>query len=189
VGGEKEISVNLRLIAATNRDLEKEVNERRFRKDLFYRINVLSIIVPPLRDRREDIPILVEEILSQLHTEMQFVTPPSIDAAAMEMLKRYAWPGNVRELRNVLERAVIVSPDGHLTLELPDGQPNQDDLFQMRLSPGLSLQEATDEVAKSLFLKTLRACNGNKRAAAKMLGISRDTIYRFVEKFGTGTDD
>ena len=189
VGGEKEISVNLRLIAATNRDLGKEVEEGRFRKDLFYRINVLSITVPPLRDRREDIPILVEEILSQLHTEMQFVTPPSIDAATMEMLKRYAWPGNVRELRNVLERAVILSPDGHFSLELPDVQSDQDDLFQMRLSPGLSLQEATDELAKSLFLKTLRACNGNKKAAAKMLGISRDTIYRFVDKFGTEPDD
>jgi PAS domain S-box-containing protein len=189
VGGEKEISVNARLVAATNRDLEQEVDKGRFRKDLFYRINVLSIIVPPLRDRRDDIPVLVEEILSQLHIEMQFVTPPSIDAATMEMLKRYKWPGNVRELRNVLERAVILSSDGHLTLELPDTQPNQDDLFQMSLSPGISLQEATDELAKSLFLRTLRACNGNKKAAAKMLGISRDTIYRFVEKFGTETDD
>ena len=120
---------------------------------------------------------------------MQFAIPPSLDAATMETLKRYSWPGNVRELRNVLERAVILSRDGHLTLELPEGQSNQDNLFQMPLSPGLSLQEATDELTKSLFLTTLRACNGNKKAAAKMLGISRDTIYRFVEKFGTETDD
>ena len=105
VGGEKEISVNARLIAATNRDLQNEVEAGRFRNDLFYRINVMSITVPPLRERREDLPRPPGEILSQLHAESRYAAPPSIDAAAIGLLKNYDWPGNVRELRNVLEKS------------------------------------------------------------------------------------
>ena len=109
VGGEKEITVNARLIAATNRDLEKEVEEGRFRKDLFYRLNVFSIAAPPLRERREDIPILVQEILAKLRIEMNIDGAPTIDASLMRTFKNYDWPGNVRELHNVLERALIHS--------------------------------------------------------------------------------
>ncbi len=109
VGGEKETSVNVRLLTATNRDLEKEVETGAFRKDLFYRINVMSISVPPLRERLEDISILVQEILAKLRDEMKVQEMPIIDAAVINALKRYDWPGNVRELRNVLERALILS--------------------------------------------------------------------------------
>ena len=109
VGGEKEITVNVRLLAATNRDLRKEVKKGRFREDLYYRIDVLTIKVPPLRERREDIPILVGQILQRLHAELQFAKPPWIGEQTMELLKAYRWPGNVRELRNVLERAVMLS--------------------------------------------------------------------------------
>jgi DNA-binding NtrC family response regulator len=96
----------------------------------------------------------------------------------------------VRELRNVLERAMILSPDGRLSLELPAAQPNSpEDFFQMRLFPGLSLQEATDELAKSLCLNALRVCKGNKKAAALMLGISRDSLYRLLRRLGLKTED
>ena len=100
--------MNARLIAATNRDLLKEVEAGRFRNDLFYRINVMTITVPPLRERREDLTILTRGILSQLHAELRFYAPLRIDAAAIKLLKNYNWPGNVRELRNVLERAAIL---------------------------------------------------------------------------------
>ncbi len=190
VGGEKEICVNARLIAATNRDLKAEVEHGRFRKDLFYRINVLSIVVPSLRDRREDIPTLTKEILSQLQRELKTTVSPSIATSMLEQMKSYNWPGNVRELRNVLERSMILSPDGRLSLELPVASPNgADNLFQMRLVPGVSLQEATDELARSLCLNALRACDGNKKAAARMLGISRDSLYRYLRKFGMQADD
>ena len=116
VGGEKEITANARIIAATNRDLEKEVEEGRFRKDLFYRLNVFSITAPPLRERREDIPILVQEILSKLPSEMEIDETPTIDASPMIAFQRHDWTGNVRELRNVLERALIHSPGKQLDI-------------------------------------------------------------------------
>ena len=116
VGGEKEITVNARLIAATNRDLEKDVEAGRFRKDLFFRINVMSIEVPPLRNRPEDIPVLVQEILSKIQSELQLHDIPEIAPSALEKLKRYNWPGNVRELRNVLERALILSDGRAISL-------------------------------------------------------------------------
>ena len=194
VGGEKEITVNVRLIAATNRNLQKEVEAGRFRNDLFYRIDVLSITVPPLRERREDIPILIAEILSQLHSEFEFTAPPSLDAATMELLKRYSWPGNVRELRNVLERAVIVSDGGTidltaLQLRMDKEGPKTEWSFSTSFPFGSTLQDVTDELTKSLVVETLRLCAGNKRKAAKNLGISRDTLYRHMKKFGMETDN
>ena len=105
VGGERMVTVNARLIAATNRNLEQEVKEGRFRADLYYRLNVLAIRIPPLRERIEDIPVIVRQILGQLVAEMQLLYVPEIDEKAMDKLRRYRWPGNVRELRNVLERA------------------------------------------------------------------------------------
>jgi PAS domain S-box-containing protein len=192
VGGEKEISVNARLIAATNRNLGKAVKSGDFRKDLFYRMNVLSILVPPLRDRAEDIPILAEEILSELQTQMQFATPPSIDSATIGPLRRYGWPGNVRELRNVLERAAILSNGGAmdltgLQLSIDKGRPNNEWSFTASYPFGGTLQDVTDELTKSLLVETLRLCDGNKRKAAQSLGIARDSLYRYMKKFGMET--
>jgi PAS domain S-box-containing protein len=108
LGGEKLTRVDIRLIAATNRDLEQEVKEGRFRQDLFYRINVMSVVVPPLRERREEIPALVHRLLTPYCEELGLAAPPTIDHATMALLQNYDWPGNVRELRNVLERAMIL---------------------------------------------------------------------------------
>jgi PAS domain S-box-containing protein len=194
VGGEKEITVNVRLIAATNRNLQQEVEAGRFRNDLFYRIDVLSITVPPLRERREDFPILVEEVLSGLHTELQFATPPGIDSATMELLKSYNWPGNVRELRNVLERAVIVSDGGAidltaLQLRMDKEGPKTEWSFSTSFPFGGTLQDVTDELTKSLLVEALRISNGNKKKAAQTLGIARDSLYRHMKKFGMETGD
>lgn len=186
VGGEREISVNARLIAATNRDLAKEVQDGRFRKDLFYRLNVVSITVPPLRERREDIPLLVRDILSQLRTELQFSVLPIVDSRTMGQLKRYDWPGNVRELRNVLERAMILSRGGdRLELALPSAKPTHEAHSQkIAFHAGRSLDEVTDEVIRSHCEEALRLSSGNRKEAARSLGISRDSLYRYMKKFG-----
>ena len=119
VGGEKSITVNARIIAATNRNLDTEVAEARFLSPLLYRLNVFTINVPPLRDRIEDIPLLVEEIMSRLAKDLQLTSIPAIDPASTIALTRYHWPGNVRELRNVIERALILSDGKTLNVALP----------------------------------------------------------------------
>jgi transcriptional regulator with GAF, ATPase, and Fis domain len=193
VGGEKEVSVNVRLIAATNRDLASEVEKGAFRKDLFYRINVMCICVPPLRERREDIPILVQEILSQLSQELQITSFPGIDSAIMERLKRYDWPGNVRELRNVLERAVILS--GGKTVNLNElGLPSEaqretrrldvDWSFTTSFPTGQSLNEITQDLKRSLINEALRRSRGRRQGAARLLGISRDSLKHYMKKLG-----
>src|SRR5208337_5529324 len=104
VGGEKMVTVDARLIAATNRDLAQEVSEGRFRGDLYYRLNVFQIRIPPLRERPEDIPLLTEQLVATLTLELQFQTVPEIDSRTLQRLSQYTWPGNIRELRNLLER-------------------------------------------------------------------------------------
>jgi len=190
VGGEKEISVSARIIAATNRDLRKEVDEGRFRKDLFYRINVVSITVPPLRERMEDLPILAQQMLSGLARELQAPACPVIDGEFLDQLKRYNWPGNVRELRNILERALITSDGGRLDFTGPSPQKSRDDcLYRVSFSPERTLHEVTDEVVKVMCEEALRSTGGNKKEAARILGISRDSLYRYLKKFGMETDD
>jgi PAS domain S-box-containing protein len=190
VGGEKEILVNARLIAATNRNLAKEVGAGGFRNDLFYRINVLAITVPPLRDRLEDIPILAQQIVSELQRELRVSISPVLDFETVERLKGYNWPGNVREFRNALERALILSDGERLTLDLPSVSAARGEcLCEVRFSPDRSLHQATDEVIRALCVEALKYCQGNKKQAAHILGISRDSLYRYLKKFGMETDD
>ncbi len=189
VGGEKEISVNLRLLTATNRDLEKEVETGAFRKDLFYRINVMSIRVPPLRERREDIHILVQEILSQLSQELQITSFPRIDSAIMQRLKKYDWPGNVRELRNLLERALILSGGktvtlGHLELRDHYKEPDADWAFMAAFPSDQSLNEITQDLKRSLVNEALRRSEGSRQGAAKLLGISRYSLKHYMKTLG-----
>jgi len=188
VGGEKEIFVNARLLAATNRDLQKEVDEGKFRTDLFYRLNVLVITVPPLRERREDIPLLAQEILVSLQRELQLPMLPVLDAYTLDCMTTYHWPGNIRELRNILERALILS-------EGKSFEPLINELKAYRgLSPDVGatdisslssdgLHHETHALTKRLCEEALRAADGNKKAAARALGISRDTLYRYLRKF------
>lgn len=185
VGGEKSISVDARLITATNRDIEAEVAGGRFRKDLYYRLNVLTIHIPPLRERREDIPVIVSAILTQLQSEIRLISPPLVSRDAMEVLKRYDWPGNIRELRNVLERALILSGGGvlkptHLGLsEIEKGWTFATDFPQEK-----SLNDLTRELKRALIEEALRRSKGNKVAAAKLLRISRNSLNHYLEYLG-----
>jgi PAS domain S-box-containing protein len=186
VGGEKSVTVDVRVIAATNRELEKEVSDGRFRKDLFYRLNVFSLRVPPLRDRVEDLPLLVSRIMGQLAADMQLPAVPEIHTAAFEMLRTYSWPGNVRELRNVLERALILSRGGALGSDhigLGSGKA-----AKAPLSPTLpsdkTMYDILAEVERSLIQEALRSSGGRKHEAARLLGISRFALARHIAKLG-----
>ena len=189
VGGEKEISVNARLIAATNRDLEKEVAQGNFRKDLFYRFNVIKITIPPLRERLDDIPTLANEILSRLAAEMQLSSVPVLDVATINALSNYDWPGNVREFRNVLERALITSGGKRFDVMLPAGAQREDGRAINVEFHGRTLRDVTEEITRHMCADALERCNGNKREAAKLLGIARDSLYRYLRQFGMLSDN
>jgi PAS domain S-box-containing protein len=184
VGGEKEISVNARIIAATNRDLEKEVAQGHFRKDLFYRFNVIKVTIPPLRERLDDIPNLANEILSRLADEMQLSSVPVLDMATLNALSNYDWPGNVREFRNVLERALITSDGKRFDVMLPAGVRMEEAGSITVELYGRTLREVTEEITRHMCVDALRRSSGNKREAAKLLGIARDSLYRYLRQFG-----
>ena len=186
IGGEKSITVNARIIAATNRSLETEVVEGRFLSPLLYRLNVFAIHVPPLRDRIEDIPVLLEEIMSMLAKELQLTSLPAIDPASVIALSGYDWPGNVRELRNVLERSLMLSGGQNLNVAIPSIDASHQSWSHVFSFPvdERTLHDVTDEVIKSLCLEALRRCEGNRRCAARVLGISRDSLYRYMKRFG-----
>ena len=186
VGGEKSVTVNIKPIAATNKDLWKEVSDGRFRKDLFYRLNVFGINVPPLRERAEDIPIITNIILTRLCKEIQLSGVPKINLDAINALRSYSWPGNVRELRNVLERALIMSRGdtiraGHLSL----GQTEcVESLTKLSVPSGLSLYDVIGETERLLIEDALGRSGRKKQEAARLLGISRFTLVRHMTKLG-----
>jgi PAS domain S-box-containing protein len=188
VGGEKNITVNARLIAATNRDLEKEVEAGRFRQDLFYRLNVLSVVVPPLRERREDIPILIRQMMTRLCKDMQVQEVPTIDAGTINTLKSYDWPGNVRELRNVLERALMLSGGqcislAGLGLDTNNGH-SKDWSLTVCFPSEETLNDITQNVKRSLVNEALRRSGGNRQGAARLLGISRYSLKHYMKSLG-----
>jgi DNA-binding NtrC family response regulator len=182
VGGVEDIRVDVRIIAATNRDLEALMRESRFREDLYYRLNIIPITIPPLRERPEDIEVLAEHFFRHYTREFRKALR-GISQEAMAMLRRHPWPGNVRELRNVLERAVLLSagpevtPEDLLLERAPASAPEQ----IVRLPPGGIL---LDEVEKSLLIQALERSGGNQTRAGELLGLSRDQIRYRVEKFG-----
>ena len=190
VGGTRSITVNARIIAATNKSLDAEVAEGRFLSPLLYRLNVLVIRVPPLRERIEDIPVLVEEIIARLAVDLQLISLPAIAPASVIALSGYDWPGNVRELRNVIERALILSDGKKLNVVLPSAGANHGVWSHISTFPEheRTLHDVTDEVIKSLCLEALRRCDGNRRFAARTLGIARDSLYRHIRRFGIGDE-
>jgi len=186
VGGERSLTVDVRLIAATNRDLQKEVGEGRFRRDLFYRLNVFSVKVPPLRERIEDLPALVHEITCELASEMCLSNWPLLSFQTLAMMKRHSWPGNVRELRNLLARTLVLcANDESMEVESLGPQPYQ----QEETAPGLSLPEDKSmrdlfaEMERSFIEEALRRSGGKKEAAAELLGISRHALKRRLKKY------
>jgi len=194
VGGEKAVSPNTRILAATNRDLAQDVEDGRFRKDLFYRLNVLSIEVPPLRERREDIPALAETMIHDLAGELGLGADfQRMDAGAMAALCAYDWPGNVRELRNVLERALILTKGGNIMardlginkkampLKVVTGPYRGNDAD---LPVETSLPEALKKTKQALIESALRKSNGNISKAADLLGITRDSLKHHIKAVG-----
>lgn len=185
VGGEVTVSVDARLIAATNRDLKMEVAEGRFRADLFYRLNVLSIRVPLLSQRIEDIPILTREIIAQLAAEMDLANIPQVDSAMMAALTTYPWPGNVRELRNVIERSLIHSSGEDLSLAVLELKEAPDDWqYSLRFPERSSLNQVMGEVKRALIVEALRRSAGKRQTAARLLGISRNALFHHMKSLG-----
>jgi two-component system, NtrC family, response regulator AtoC len=190
VGGEKLLTVNARLITATNRDLEKEVEQKRFRQDLFYRLDVFTIEIPPLRKRAEDIPDLVSNILQGLYSAVGLESVPKVDPLALSALTEYHWPGNVRELRNVLERALIIC-DRHrirlqdLTLNSKFMNKDADQEWAVVVSfpQDQSLNDVTMDVKKGLVKEALRRTDGSRKRAADLLGISVDSLKHYMRIF------
>lgn len=191
VGGERMVTVNARLIAATNRNLEQEVKEGRFRNDLFYRLNVLAIRIPPLRERKDDLPVMVRQMLTRLVAEMQLPYVPEIDEKSLEKFRRYRWPGNARELRNVLERALILSRGGPLEWEFPEitDEDHNEAQGTMVLPYGSTLNDVVARFKRGLVIQALRNNRGNRSRAAKDLGISRFSIIHYIKSLGIEEDD
>lgn len=185
VGAARPHQVDVRIVAATNRDLHNEVKEGRFREDLFYRLNVFPLVAPPLRDRREDIPILVGTFLKRYAAELG-KTVSGINQQAMEMLVAYAWPGNVRELQNEVQRLVIQVDDGGFVVpELlsPHIRRVEGLLEKAEVTKG-SLREMVDQVEKYLLIEALREHGNNKTSTAKTLGITREGLHKKLRSHG-----
>lgn len=186
VGGEKEVEVDVRVLAATNKQLEDEVRAGNFREDLFYRLNVAKIVIPPLRERSEDIPSLSYSFLAEFNKKFQ-KSVTDIDPVAMDRLKEYPWKGNIRELRNVIERALLLIDEEKILKphflsfmsDLYAKGDKQSDKFTLTIPPnGIKI----DDVIKDLILKTLKITNGNQVKAAKILGLSRSKLRYRMEQ-------
>lgn len=185
VGGEETVEVDIRLITATNRDLEKEIEKGTFREDLYYRLNVVHIHVPPLRERKDDIPLLVSSFLNEFANE-NGKDIKNINSQARSCLYKYDWPGNIRQLRNCMESAVVMCSGDTITLD--------------DLPPSISQSSAKDSIqiptdipladVEKIFIQQMLAQNrGNKTKTAEMLGIGRKTLHRKLEEYGMSTDE
>ncbi|MFQ3547203.1 MAG: sigma-54 dependent transcriptional regulator [Termitinemataceae bacterium] len=185
VGGEETLEVDVRIVAATNRDLKAEIEKGTFREDLYYRLNVVNIHVPPLRERKDDIPLLATAFLKEFSQENSKMIE-GIDPRARSALYLYDWPGNVRELRNCMESAVVMAKGSVITLDdLPPTVRNASDSTWIRLPIGTPLEEAE----KIIIRETLSAQKGNKSKTAEILGIGRKTLHRKLAEWGYASED
>ena len=187
VGGTEEIPIDVRVIAATNQDLQKAVESGKLREDLFYRINVIPLRIPPLRERKEDIRLLVDHFIKKYFKEMgrniSRITPE-----AMKYLENYDWPGNVRELENAVERALALEPSDIITLEsLPEKVthlPQQSDGAAFRIPDyGLDLEGHLEQIRKEALIEALRRCNGVQKEAAKLVRMSFRSFRYYAKKY------
>jgi two-component system response regulator HydG len=180
VGATEAIPVDVRIIAATNRELEEEVRRGNFRSDLFYRLNVIALDLPPLRDRRDDLILLIDAFLQTMAGENE--TPKALSAEAMDAVMVYEWPGNVRELQNALEHAVVLSPGSLIEPQhLPDRitRRKKEPLVAERAQPNPAL----DLIERAYIMFVLQAEGGNKTRAAEVLGIDPSTLYRKLSRY------
>lgn len=179
VGGEKTITVDVRIVTATNKDLLKEIEKGNFREDLYYRLNVVHVEVPPLRERKEDIPLLMASFLDQINKENN-TEIKGFTSDAKAALYKYDWPGNIRELRNCIEASIVMCRNEFVDVKDLPPQITQDHESQsMNIEVGLSLAE----VEKKVILSTLNSLNGNKSKTAEVLKIGRKTLHRKLEEY------
>jgi DNA-binding NtrC family response regulator len=181
LGSSETVAFDARIISATNRDLEKEVSEGRFREDLFYRLNVIEIHLPPLRERREDIPLLARNFIARTAREQNSGEKP-VERAAMSALINYNWPGNVRELQNAIERAFTLSGEQIDLESLPPRVRDSAGNPQTMRDPD-GLRPTLDEVERRYIFETLAAVNHDKARAANILGIDLSTLYRKLKRY------
>jgi two-component system nitrogen regulation response regulator NtrX len=186
VGGTTPIKVDARVIAATNKELQAEIRAGRFREDLYFRLNVIPIFVPPLRDRREDVPLLADHFMAELAREYGRRVK-TLDAGAIDAIQRYQWPGNVRELRNVIERLMIMVPGDSISsgdLGFLDISGLGADAAAPGSAERLTLHDARDRFERDLILRTLAEQQGNMSRTADVLGVERSNLYRKMKAFG-----
>ena len=187
IGSQKPISVDVRVVATTNRDLRKQVQTGKFREDLYYRLNVIPLYVPALRERKGDIRLLVEHFVRRFSP----AAPKHVPSEVMERLEQYGWPGNVRELQNACERAVLLTPGQNLEPEqfllgaIPRAEQEGEESGGLKLYGGLSVADAE----KKLIFETLRVTNNNKTKAAELLGISIRTLRNKLNEYGVATTE
>jgi two-component system nitrogen regulation response regulator NtrX len=189
VGGNRLISTDVRVLAATNKDLEREMEEGRFRQDLYYRLNVIPLHVPPLRDRREDIPLLVARFIHDFSLK-EGEAEKTMSDEALEKLMQHDWPGNVRELKNIVERLVIMTPGR--VIDVGDIPPLQKTENGQRLETAAipfpsdldSLREARQDFEKQFIIKKLKEFEGNISRTAEAIGLERSNLHRKIKSFG-----
>lgn len=205
VGGSKTVKVDVRILAATNKDLEKATKEGTFREDLYYRLNVIPLVIPPLRERKEDIPLLLEHFMNVI-AKRKKKKPLTIQHDAAECIMNYGWPGNVRELENLVERVIILDDDGTVSMDdlperfagavsAPQPGPGRDGSGSvphpekiMLPNNGLDLNTLLDEIEKSLIIQAVRKAGGVKKNAAALLHLNRTTLLDKMKKKGIESD-
>ena len=193
LGGVKDIYVDLRVISATNRRIEKALEEGKLREDLYYRLSIIRIYIPPLRERKEDIPYLINYFIENFNRDFKKKVK-GIHPSALKMMMEYDWPGNVRELKNVVERAVILESEDEILPEhisLPVSHRGEESAKISRSSVEIEIPEdgiSLEEVEKLYIMKALEKAKGNKTLAAKLLGITRDTLRYRLKKYGVEDD-
>lgn len=179
LGGTKVIKVDVRIIAATNQDLESKMQDKSFREDLFYRLNVFPIVIPPLRERTDDIPLLITHFLEYYAREMN-QPAKKISDGAMQKLNDYPWPGNVRELQNVVQRAIVLTAGN----TIDDEALLMTGVHHAEPAAGSgSLKDAVDEFKKSYIMQVLAQCNNNQRQASKILKIQPTYLSRLLHQY------
>ncbi len=193
IGGERPIPIDVRIIAATNKNLPQEIKEKHFRADLYFRLNVISIVVPPLRDHAEDIDDLIDTFISRLNEE--YHSKVAVTDEARQILRGYSWPGNIRELKNVIERCFVLQENGIIhTHMIPatilSSMEKKSPAYKgLQQTGDQTLAQAMDEFEKEFLMNAIRAHDGNLQATAKRLGIHRVTLYKKLEKYGLKRED
>jgi two-component system response regulator HydG len=184
LGSTKTIEVDVRIIASTNRNLQEEVNKGNFREDLFYRLNVVPVEIPPLRERREDINLLIDHFLA-IYNDKNGRAVQGFHPRAIDAIMRYDWPGNIRELENVVERSVILTRDDYVMFQdLPETiRGAQGETYEREIRDGLRPGISLKEMERELIIKTLEDNDGNRTRTSAILGITRRTLQHKLKEY------